>query len=173
MKNKIIELNLSLKESNNKNEKLQENYSLLEKENLNKQEIINSFNKNKSLYEESNKLFEEFENSETDYEENIKCYKNMGEKSLSMYVFTVERKYKKLKEENEDCKYMKINNINFFYYFNLFYFVLILFYPYFILVRKNIIDIKKNEKKGNLTEFDIINIIENKSIFNFNLFYFT
>jgi hypothetical protein len=109
MKNKIIELNLSLKESNNKNEKLQDKNSLLEKENLNKEEIIKIFNENKSLYEESNKLFEEFKNSETDYEENIKCYKNMGEKSLSMYVFTVERKYKKLKEENEECILFRFN----------------------------------------------------------------
>jgi uncharacterized protein with von Willebrand factor type A (vWA) domain len=78
---------------------------------------VEEYEDNKKFYENFNALVKEFKNDcgkEIDYKEIVKKHiTDDGEKSLALYIYTLNMKNKSLREESENCNKCFIKNKKF------------------------------------------------------------
>jgi len=112
LKNKLISCKFKLEEKENISREYKERLDKKKEEiNLLKTKV-EEYENNKKLSEKFNELLKEFEENcgkEIDYKEIVKKHiKEDGEKSLALYIYTLNIKVKNFKEESEKCRFIFI-----------------------------------------------------------------
>lgn len=107
MKNKLISVKFKLEEKENLIREIKERIDKKNEEiNALKIKVEDSENK-KKLYENFNQLLNDFEENcekDIDYKDIVKKHiKEDGEKSLALYIYTLNIKVKNFREESEKC----------------------------------------------------------------------
>lgn len=107
MKNKLISCKFKLEEKENINREIKQKLDHKNEEIKVLNNKVEEFEKTKKLYEGFNLISKEFEEDcgkEIDYKEIVKKHiKEDGEKSLALYIYTLNIKIKNFREESEKC----------------------------------------------------------------------
>lgn len=110
MKNKLISCKFKLEEKENSNRDYKERIEKKNEEIIALKNKVEDYDNKRKLYENFNELLNDFEENcekDIDYKEIVKKHiKEDGEKSLALYIYTLNIKVKNFKEESEKCNFL-------------------------------------------------------------------